>query len=324
MKLLESYRQLIKDGRRPRVLVVDDQPMNIRVLHELLRDDCEVTMALDGERALAMCQEQPPDLVLLDVVMPGIDGLEVCRRLKADAATADIPVIFVTGQESVEDEVMALEAGAVDFITKPVKPVVVRARVHSQLLLKLQGDMLRQIASLDGLTGVANRRRFEEMLQAAWRTGLREHAPCALLMIDIDYFKKYNDHYGHPAGDACLREVAQALASCMSRPYDLIARYGGEEFVALLPGTDADGAAEIARRMLEAIAHLDREHAASPVSMHVTVSIGGASCVPLRKEGAMQLVERADAQLYIAKRGGRARLSVESDIEIDLPSRQAI
>ncbi|WP_022974715.1 response regulator, partial [Xanthomonas maliensis] len=169
-----AYRRLAPAGRRPRVLIVDDQPMNIRVLHELLRDACDVSMAMDGGRALALCQQQPPDLLLLDVMMPEMDGLQVCRLLKADPATADIPVVFVTGQDAPEDEVAALEAGGVDFISKPVQPVVVRARVQTHLVMKLQSDLLRETALLDGLTGVANRRRFDDALHSTWHACLRK------------------------------------------------------------------------------------------------------------------------------------------------------
>ncbi|WP_307753567.1 diguanylate cyclase domain-containing protein [Xanthomonas albilineans] len=305
-----AYRRLAPDGRRPRVLIVDDQPINIRALHELLRDACEVSMALDGHRALALCREQPPDLVLLDVMMSDLDGLQVCRRLKADPATADIPVVFVTGQNAPEDEVAALEAGGADFITKPVQPVVVRARVQNQLIMKLQSDMLREVALLDGLTGIANRRRFDATLSTHWQACGREGKPCGVLMIDVDYFKRYNDHYGHLLGDACLRLLAQTLAGCLLRPYDLIARYGGEEFVALLPESDAEGVRDVAERMLQRIAQLQHPHAASPLGPWLSISMGGAAMVPGVEAMAAPLLELADAQLYLAKQGGRARACV--------------
>ncbi|MCW0437560.1 diguanylate cyclase [Xanthomonas sacchari] len=305
-----AYRRLAPQGRRPRVLIVDDQPINIHALHELLRDACEVSMALDGTRALALCQQQPPDLVLLDVMMPELDGLQVCRRLKADPATADIPVVFVTGQDAPEDEVAALEAGGADFISKPVQPVVVRARVQNHLIMKLQSDLLREVALLDGLTGVANRRRFDDALATHWQACLREGKPCGALMIDVDYFKRYNDHYGHQLGDGCLRAVAQALAGCVLRPHDLLARYGGEEFVALLPGSDADGVREVAQRMLQRVAELQLAHDASLVGPCVSISLGGAVAVPQADASAAQLLAQADAQLYLAKQGGRARACV--------------
>ncbi|MCC8538809.1 diguanylate cyclase domain-containing protein [Xanthomonas axonopodis pv. poinsettiicola] len=304
------YRRLAPVGRRPRVLIVDDQPVNIRALHELLRDVCDVSMALDGERALAICRQQPPDLLLLDVMMPELDGLQVCRQLKDDPMTADIPVVFVTGQDAPEDEVAALEAGGVDFISKPVHPVVVRARVQNHLVLKLQSDLLREIALMDGLTGVANRRRFDDALQTSWQGCQRDGQACGVLMIDVDHFKGYNDYYGHIEGDACLRTVAQTLAACLLRPHDLIARYGGEEFVALLPGSDSDGVSEVAERMLRQIAQLQQPHAASPLGPWLSVSIGGAVLRPSADGGAAQLLALADEQLYLAKQGGRAQARV--------------
>ncbi|QDS16413.1 diguanylate cyclase domain-containing protein [Xanthomonas arboricola] len=310
MSLFDTYRRLAPDGRRPRVLVVDDQPINIHALNELLREDCDVSMALDGQRALQLCREQPPDLVVLDVVMPELDGLQVCRHLKADPATADIPVIFVTGQDTPEEEVTALQAGAADFISKPMQPVVVRARVQNQLVMKLQSDLLRAMASLDGLTGVANRRRFDEALQLAWKNCQRENRPCGVLMIDVDHFKRYNDHYGHLSGDACLREVAQQLAGCLARPLDLLARYGGEEFVALLPDSNSDGVREVARLMLQRIAQLRLPHADSSVGPWLSVSIGGASMLPTPALLPATVLAHADTQLYQAKQEGRARACV--------------
>ena len=188
---------------RPRLLVVDDQPINIQTLYQVFHADHEVFVATSGEQALAFCRGNPlPDLILLDVVMPGLDGLAVCQQLKADPVLANIPVIFVTACMDPADETRALEAGGVDFITKPVNPMVVRARVKTHLTLKAQEDFLRSLVFVDGLTGVANRRRFDEALLSEWRQCRRAGTPLALLMIDIDHFKRYNDHYGHPTGDA--------------------------------------------------------------------------------------------------------------------------
>ena len=197
--ILESW--LLHANRRPKILIADDQPTNIRVLYELFRDQCDVFMATTGAQTMQICRAELPDLILLDVVMDDIDGHEVCRRLKADPLTGAIPIIFVTSQNQEADEVIALGLGAVDFITKPINPVIVRARVRTHLTLKLQGDLLRASALLDGLTGVANRRKFDEDVQTDWRQCLRESAPLSLILIDIDYFKLYNDRYGHQAGD---------------------------------------------------------------------------------------------------------------------------
>ena len=187
---------------RPKLLVVDDQRINILVLNELFREDCDVFMATSGEQALQVCRAQLPDLVLLDVQMDGIDGYEVCRRLKADAESRNIPVIFITAQGGEADEVRGLQLGAVDFIAKPINPVIVRARVQTHLTLKLQSDLLRSMTLFDGLTGVPNRRKFDEQLVRDWRQSQREQTALSVILIDVDHFKRYNDHYGHQAGDA--------------------------------------------------------------------------------------------------------------------------
>ncbi|MDD3518491.1 MAG: diguanylate cyclase [Chromatiales bacterium] len=302
---------------RPRLLVVDDQPINIQTLYQIFHADHEVFMATDGQQALDFCRHgMPPDLILLDVVMPGMDGLEVCRSLKADPATADIPVIFVTAQSDPADETRALEAGGVDFITKPVNPAVVRARVKTHLTLKAQSDLLRSLAFVDGLTGVANRRRFDEALETEWRGCRRGHLPLALLMVDIDHFKRYNDRYGHQAGDECLRIVARTLKQGFGRARDLVARYGGEEFACLMPGSDLAGARTKAEELRQAIERCAIPHAASPVADVVTLSVGVAALTPNGENTPSDLVAAADAALYSAKSEGRNRVcsAGESDL----------
>jgi len=297
---------------RPRLLVVDDQPINIQALYQAFQADHEVFMATSGEQALDFCRRDPPDLILLDVMMPEMDGLEVCRRLKADASTADIPVIFVTAQEDPADETRALEAGGVDFIVKPVNRAVVRARVRTHLTLKAQADLLRSLAFIDGLTGVANRRRFDESLQAEWRHCRRGTGPLTLIMIDIDHFKRYNDRYGHQAGDACLQRVAAVIKGSLGRSHDLVARYGGEEFVCLLPDCSPAGAARKAEALRQAVAALGIPHETSSVAATVTVSLGVATCIPDANASADQLLAAADAALYAAKTGGRNRVGEAS------------
>ena len=295
--------------KRPKLLIVDDQPTNIRVLHELFREDCDVFMATSGEQAIGVCQNQLPDLILLDVVMEGMDGHEVCRRLKVDPMTQGIPIIFITAQQQESDEVLGLELGAVDFISKPINPTIVRARVRTHLTLKLQNDLLRSMALMDGLTGVANRRKFDEEILADWRQCFREQKPLSLILVDVDYFKRYNDRYGHLAGDGCLKSVAQALSETVRRPYDLVARYGGEEFACVLPNTVLSGAVEIAERMQARVRTLGIEHSASDVDRVVTISLGVATLTPTGELGFEALIEAADKQLYEAKSGGRARVS---------------
>lgn len=304
---MQNWQLLV--GRKPKLLIVDDQAINIRVLHELFRQECDLLMATDGEQAIALCRSELPDLVLLDIVMPNVDGHEVCRRLKADPLTQDIPIIFLTGQNSAPDEVRGFVLGAVDFISKPIHPIIVRARVKTHLALKLQSDMLRSFALLDGLTGIANRRKFDEDIEMHWRHCRREKRPLSLLLLDVDLFKLYNDRYGHLAGDECLRSLAQSLKLSINRPLDLLARYGGEEFVCILPNTDADGALDMAQNMLAKAHALRIEHLDSDVESIVTISVGAATLIPTDDHNHHDLIFAADKQLYTAKKAGRARVS---------------
>ena len=294
-------------GRRPRLLVVDDQPVNIQALYQAFAADHQVLMATSGEQALALCASQQPDLVLLDVVMPGLDGHEVCRRLQADPATRDIPVIFVTAHNDEAAETLGLELGAVDFISKPINPKIVRARVHTHLTLKAQSDLLRQWVYIDGLTGVHNRRQFDERLAAEWGRAARSGSALSVVLIDVDHFKRFNDRHGHQAGDDCLRRVAAALKAGLRRPGDLIARYGGEEFVCLLPDTDRAGAVVLAEQLRTAVQALHIEHGDSPVAPVVTVSLGACTQTANLPGSAADVLRAADAQLYRAKSEGRNR-----------------
>lgn len=291
---------------RPRLLIVDDDSVNLQMIGSVFEDDHEVILVNSARKALELCGRDPPDLVLLDILMPDVNGLEVCRRLKAEPATRDVPVIFITGQGEPEEETAALTTGAVDFITKPVNPSVVRARVKTHLTLKAQSDFLRSLAFMDGLTGVANRRRFEEYLETEWRRCRRSETSLTILMVDIDNFKHYNDTYGHPAGDACLKAVARALSATVRRASDLTARYGGEEFACILPETDRAGGRAVVDKLLEAVRGLTIPHEGTGPGV-VTVSIGLASAVPSGEATAKDLVASADARLYEAKERGRNR-----------------
>ena len=300
--------------RRPRLLMVDDQAVNIQVLYQAFATDHQVIMATSGQQALALCAAQQPDLVLLDVVMPGMDGHEVCRRLKADPATRNIPVIFVTAQNDEAAETLGLELGAVDFISKPINSKIVRARVRTHLTLKAQTDLLRQWVYIDGLTAVYNRRHFDERLAAEWGRAVRSGAALSVVLLDVDFFKRYNDRYGHQAGDDCLRRVAGALKTALKRPGDLLARYGGEEFVCLLPDTDRAGALTVAELLGEAVRAQQIAHAESTVLPVVTVSLGVCSKRQNHDATPAALLSGADAQLYIAKSLGRHR-ACAADLE---------
>jgi len=252
--------------------------------------------------------DEPPDLILLDVVMPGFDGYETCRRLKQQEPTREIPVIFVTSLGHEDGEMRGLELGAVDYITKPVNLRIMRARIHTHLKLKQIQDHLAALSNVDGLTGIANRRRFDEVLALEWRRNLRAETPLALVIADIDFFKQFNDSHGHLAGDDCLRRVAAAIDRSMRRPTDLAARYGGEEFVALLADTDTEGACLVAEAMRANVAALEITNGdATP--LRVTVSCGVASAIPTSEDAAVDLVTQADTRLYAAKSSGRNRIA---------------
>ena len=296
-------------GRKPRLLIVDDQPVNIQALYQLFANDCQVFMATQGEQALQLCQDRQPDLVLLDVQMPGLDGFEVCRRMQADPRLREIPVIFVTAHTDPDQETFGLGLGAVDFIAKPFTPAVVRARVRTHLTLKCQSDALREQAFVDGLTGVHNRRYFDERLAAEFQRARRNGRSLALMMVDVDYFKRFNDEYGHLAGDDCLRRVADCLRQLLRRPPDLICRYGGEEFACVLPETELEGASAVAQRMIDSVQAMGIEHKHGVRGSVVSVSIGLAACFPALGGSPEKLLSEADAQLYQAKAGGRARIS---------------
>ena len=298
---------------RPKLLIVDDQPINIQVIHQIFSTDCQVFMATSGPQALAICKDNPPDLVLLDVVMPGMDGFEVCAQLQADEATKNIPIIFVTAHSDASQETIGLAAGAVDFISKPVNPAVVRARVKTHLTLKFQSDLLRQLVFMDGLTGVFNRRHFDQQLAKEWARATRNESALSVILVDVDFFKRYNDLYGHQSGDDCLKTIATALKNTLRRPADIVARYGGEEFVCVLPDTPFKEALEFAQHLEAMIRAIEIPHADSVISPFVTISLGVASRVESGDSGIhtvsdpAELVSLTDARLYRAKSRGRGQ-----------------
>ena len=319
------------------ILLVDDDPASIRLMASILSGLGSLRFATTGPEALRLAHELVPDLVLLDAEMPGMSGFQVCEALKAEPALADAAVIFVTSHAEADFEVAGFEIGAADFIAKPVNPALVLARVKAQLRVKQMADELRRISTVDALTGIANRRWFDRAMAREWRRARRAGEPLALLMADVDHFKLYNDRYGHPAGDDCLRAVAQALSAASQRPADLVARYGGEEFMLLLPGTSRKGAQHIAHRVLDAVERLSIPHAASPTAQHVTVSLGLAcydeeSATWVQRSAGSRLnelqtpsdsgdlVKAADGALYAAKRGGRAQGRMLDVADVDMPA----
>jgi diguanylate cyclase (GGDEF)-like protein len=286
-----------------RVLIVDDQPANVHVLAEALGSDFELLVAGSAARALELAPSA--DLVLLDVLMPELDGLEVCRRLKANEATKRIPVIFVTALEQTEDQTQGFEAGAVDYIVKPINAAIVRARVRTHLELKAARDLLERLATHDALTGIANRRRFDEAVAEEWRRSMRTSHFLTLALADVDHFKAFNDRHGHVGGDTCLRLVAAALQKLSRRPGELVARYGGEEFAFLLPDVDVDAGRHFVARVLSAVEAVAVE-GVSPSGV-VSVSVGAVTVIPSPLNSLEDVLRAADEGLYRAKKTGRRR-----------------
>lgn len=293
----------------PRVLVVDDTPANLDVLVEhLANENIEIMVATSGNEGLSLAHSTKPDLVLLDVMMPGMDGYTMCEHMRDDPTLADIPVVFLTAKYSDEDIERGLKLGAVDYIGKPFSMPILKARVRNHLALKRKGDQLAELACTDGLTRIANRRHFDLVLDQEWRRAMRSDNELAVIMIDIDHFKEYNDTLGHCAGDTCLKQVANSLSAVLHRPGDMVARFGGEEFVVLLPETGLADARHIAETMRESICALKIAHPGSTNAGHLTVSLGVASVRPSGNEGTTSLVQLADHNLYVAKKSGRNRV----------------
>jgi diguanylate cyclase (GGDEF)-like protein len=304
---LTNHQELL--SKRPRILVVDDQALNIQTLYQIFCEDHDVFMATNGPRAIEFCQQTPPDLILLDILMPDMDGLEVCAQLKRDDRTRDIPILFVTAQNNALEESRALTAGGVDFISKPVNPDTVRARVKTHLTLKLQRDLLQRLVFTDPLTGLSNRRSFEHSYEMEWRHCLRHRHALSVLMIDIDYFKLYNDNYGHQQGDHCLAAVAASLQANFGRPHDVVARFGGEEFICLMPQCELEGAHSKAESLCQILMSMAIPHSTSRIGDVVTLSIGVASTVPNESQTKESLIAAADAKMHEAKRAGRNRVA---------------
>lgn len=293
---------------RAKLLIVDDVPANVRVLVQGLLADYDLRIATGGTDALQAVAAELPDLILLDVAMPEPDGHEVCRRLKADPQFQHIPIIFISGRDEEQDELLGLKLGAVDYIGKPFSLPIVKARIATQLELKRCRDLLEAQSLLDGLTGIANRRRLQQFLDQAWPLCQRRKEPLAVALMDVDHFKAYNDHFGHLAGDDCLRQLAQALRPWQRRPLDLLARYGGEEFVLVMAATDRDGALAVAEQLRQAVTALALPHPGSSVGPWLSLSVGVAVQIPAPDQTYPALLAAADQALYRAKREGRDRV----------------
>ena len=291
------------------ILAVDDSPENLDLIKNILEPYYTVKVAPTGELALHIARTQQPDMVLLDVMLHDMSGYDICHLLKADDKTRNIPVIFLTAKRSEIDEIQGFKIGGSDYITKPFSPAIMLARIKTHIQLKAKTDLLEKLASLDGLTEIPNRRAFDIALERQFNQAHRANTPLSLLLMDIDYFKKFNDHYGHPMGDDCLRRVARALIALTLRPGDLVARVGGEEFAILLPNTDNAGASLRAEQYRTVVENLKIRHELNHPSPYVTVSVGVCTVRPDAIDYLQNdLLQGADAALYQAKEQGRNRI----------------
>jgi len=303
---VDPFQERTNVPDKPRILIVDRKP-TASLLARIMAHECQIQTVPSAAHVLetACHPDQRPDLILLDVMAPTREGLEICRQLKADETTQSVPVMLIIDRDNAEDEAKALSVGAEDCITCPFRLDVVEARIRNLLRIKIRQDLLERYANQDSLTDVANRRGFDLALSAEWLRAIREKHRLSLVMVDVDCFKQFNDLYGHREGDHCLRRVAKAMAKALTRPGDLLARYGGEEFVAILPGTDLEGARWIGERLREAVMEL-RIPQQRPDSAHqVTISVGCASMRPSAKLTCYGLLQTADDRLYLAKHSGR-------------------
>lgn len=291
--------------KRAIILIVDDEISNIEIMSAALEDDYEISFATSGQEALETARAVQPDLILLDVLMPGMDGYDVCRQIKADLLLADTPVIFSTALGEQRSEILGLELGAIDYITKPVSAPILQVRVRNHLEMKRMRDDLAELAVTDALTGLGNRRMLEKTLAQAAERLSRQGANLSVILVDIDFFKQFNDAYGHTVGDRCIVMVAATLNRAVQRAASLAARYGGEEFACVLPDTTHDEAMAAAQRIRDQVRALGIPHSQSGVAPYVTVSVGVATAPCLAGYDTQRWVKAADSQLYRAKLGGR-------------------
>ncbi len=321
---------------RTRVMLVDDQAIVGEALRRMLEDESDIDYHFcnDPTKAVEEALAFQPTVILQDLVMPDIDGLMLLKFFRANPQTKPIPIIVLSTKEDPKIKSDAFELNATDYLVKfPDKlEVIARIRAHTrgflaqqqrdeayralhelQKELEVKNAELERLSSLDGLTGIFNRRVFDNFIDNEWMRAARDRNPVSLILIDIDHFKTYNDNYGHQGGDDCLRRVAQELASKVNRSSDLVARYGGEEFVVVMPGTDQEGAVNIAKVLCRGIDALKLPHDYSSVTDHVTISLGVATMVPTADVPPKALIVKADEALYLAKEQGRNQYQIAGE-----------
>jgi len=294
----------MENEKKNTLLIVDDEAINLKVLSNILLSDYTILTAKSGEEAIEKAKEYKPDLILLDIVMPGMDGYQTISEIKKSEKIKNTPVVFMTGLNSIEDEEKGLSLNAVDYITKPFSNIIVRLRVNNQIKIINQLRTIELLSMTDKLTALPNRRYFDDRLNMEWKLAIREQTQLSLLMIDIDHFKSVNDTYGHQHGDVVLQTIANILKRLFKRPGDFPARWGGEEFVVLLPHTSMEGALKIAENLR---AEVENEVilCESGSTMKVTVSIGVNFLIPEHNSLINAFISNADKALYAAKDAGR-------------------
>jgi diguanylate cyclase (GGDEF)-like protein len=294
------------------ILMVKKAPEYTEGIVSILEQDYQLVFAANGQEVLEFAQTKQPDLILLNIKLTDIDSYEICSRLRADARTYRIPVIFIADSEN-EVNPESIKAGAVDYIVRPVQPAILIARVRMYLELKRYRDLQDGQVITDSLTGMPNRHRLEKLLNREWRRAIRCQTPQSLIVIDIDFFNAYNNYYGHLAGDDCLRQIACVLIKNTKRETDCVARFGADEFANLLPETDASGAVQVAHQVQETVENLNIPHAGSPITDHVTLSFGVATMRPRPSLEPANLIQQADALLNQAKRDGYNQIRFGQD-----------
>ena len=308
--------------RKQKILIAEDSSVDRDILCSVLSPDDSfgdkkglnytIINAKNGKEALEMAFNEKPDIILLDVIMPEMDGFEVIKELKASDETRQIPVIYITGLGQAEIEEKGFDLGAVDFISKPFRPKIVRARITTHLKIAEMLYKYEHIGYSDHLTGLPNRRYFDEQMFIEWSHAIRKKSVTSLLMIDLDHFKLINDTYGHPQGDVVLQEVAKSIKRVLKRSTDLVARWGGEEFSALLTGTNADNAAKIAEVVRAGVENtfIPNINNKDNSQIKVTASIGVFSIIPSANDSIIDFITNSDFALYDAKNNGRNRVCV--------------
>lgn len=290
-----------------KILIVDDSPLQAAQLKSILDDEYDITVVHTAKDGLQHASAGNYSLILLDVVMPGMDGFTLLKKLQEEIITKNVPVILITSLSDIQDEQHGLTLGAVDYITKPFHPLIVNARVHTHIKLYQYRKQIEEQSMTDQLTGIANRRRYELYSIAKWQEAIRLQVPISICMFDIDHFKAYNDTFGHPAGDKVIAEVANVLAHRLRRSTDFVARYGGEEFIAIILGGDAQAVFDHTKKLRMDIENLHIPHA-HDVSEWVTISGGGVTSIPKITDDFSIYLKIADAMLYDAKKQGRNRI----------------